>query len=327
MGIGRQPVSRAIPFRIANPRPTPRKETMTPAHHEAATLVGLDIGGTKTHGVRWMDGKIVAEAKTGTANIQNTSTESARENIALVFRALGPGRIDRVVAGAGGIDTAQDAERLHGMIAVHAPEAAIQVVHDSRLILAAGRSASGMAVILGTGSVVWGINAEGKEARAGGWGYLLGDEGSGYWMVREAVRHTLHEFNRGLPPGALARLVLQANSIASPDELIGLFHGDTDRRYWAQQAPLVFAALDAGDLVASGIIDEAVAYVVTALGDVATILGITGPVVIGGGLGMHQPLYQRRLRAALTAGGLEGIRFLEKDPVLGALFLGRQSDA
>lgn len=299
---------------------------MTPAHNEAFTLVGLDIGGTKTHGVRWMDGKIVAEAKTGSANVQNTSTETAAQSIALMFQALGPGRIDRVVAGAGGIDTAQDAERLRGMIAVHAPEAAIQVVHDSRLILAAGQAASGMAVILGTGSAVWGINAEGKEARAGGWGYLLGDEASGYWMGREAVRHTLREFNRGLPPGALARLVLTANGLASPDELIGLFHGRTDRRYWAQQSPLVFAALDAGDPAASRIIEEAVAYVVTALGDVAKALGITGPVVIGGGVAMHQPLYQRRLSSALTAAGLKGVSFLDRDPVLGALLLAGQSD-
>lgn len=294
---------------------------MSPARSQTTTLVGLDIGGTKSHGVRWLDGQVVAEAKTGSANVQNVSVQVAQDNIAQMFEALGLGHIDKVVAGAGGIDTAADAQRLRNMIAVHAPEADIEVVHDSHLILAAGHASTGMAVILGTGSAVWGINAAGKEARAGGWGYLLGDEASGYWMGREAVRHTLRKFNRKEPIGELGRLVLEANHVSSPDELIGLFHGDTDRRYWAQQSPLVFQAYGAGDAAATRIIDEAVAYMVTALGDVSSVLGIAGPVVIGGGLGMHQPLYQERLRAALAGIGLEGIAFLGEDPVFGALFL------
>lgn len=297
---------------------------MPPARSQTTTLVGLDIGGTKSHGVRWLDGQIIAEAKTGSANVQNVSVQVAQDNIARMFEALGPGRIDKVVAGAGGIDTAADAQRLHSMIAVHAPEADIEVVHDSHLILAAGHASTGMAVILGTGSAVWGINAAGKEARAGGWGYLLGDEASGYWMGREAVRHTLREFNREEPIGELGRLVLEANHVSSPDELIGLFHGDTDRRYWAQQSPLVFKAYGSGDAAATRIIDEAVAYMVTALGDVSSVLGIAGPVVIGGGLGMHQPLYQQRLREALAGIGLKGVDFLDKDPVVGALFLAGQ---
>ncbi|MFI8411955.1 N-acetylglucosamine kinase [Paeniglutamicibacter gangotriensis] len=294
---------------------------MPAARTQTTTLVGLDIGGTKSHGVRWIDGRMIAEAKTGSANVQNVSVQVAVENIARMFEALGLGHIDKVVAGAGGIDTAADAQRLRNMIAVHAPEADIEVVHDSHLILAAGHASTGMAVILGTGSAVWGINAAGKEARAGGWGYLLGDEASGYWMGREAVRHTLRKFNREEPIGELGRLVLEANHVSSPDELIGLFHGDTDRRYWAQQSPLVFQAYGAGDAAATRIIDEAVAYMVTALGDVSSVLGIAGPVVIGGGLGMHQPLYQERLRAALAGIGLEGIAFLGEDPVFGALFL------
>jgi glucosamine kinase len=294
---------------------------MTPSYAENLALVGLDIGGTKTHGVRWLNGHIVAEAMAGSANVQNVSMEVATRNIARIFEELGTGRIDRVVAGAGGVDTADDARRLRAMIEVHAPGAAIQVVHDSRLILAAGETSTGMAVILGTGSAFWGINAEGQEARAGGWGYLLGDEASGYWMGREAVRHTLRESNRNQPPGMLARLVLQANGVASPDELIGLFHGDTDRRYWAQQSQVVFRAHESGDPAAARIIDDAVAYVAEKLGDVSTVLGIRGPVIIGGGLGMHQPVYRQRIRTALSAMGLEGIRFLDVDPVLGALFI------
>ncbi|MFL4472868.1 N-acetylglucosamine kinase [Paeniglutamicibacter sp. MACA_103] len=284
-------------------------------------LVGLDIGGTKTHGMRFSGGEVLAEAKSGSANVQNVSAETAARNIAEVFAALGPGRIDRVVAGAGGVDTEEDAETLCSLIAVHAPAAEILVVHDTRLILAAGQASTGMALILGTGSAAWGVNAAGREGRAGGWGYLLGDEASGYWMGREAVRHTLREFNRGQAPGELGRRVLAANDVRSPDELIALFHGDTDRRYWAQQSPLVFEALAAGDPGSAEIVAEAVDHVCRMLGDLSSLLEINGPVIVGGGVGTHQPVFQEMLRTALGAAGLKDIRFLEVDPVEGTRFI------
>lgn len=297
---------------------------MSNTPHKPLALVGLDIGGTKTHAMAWSGETQLSEAVSGSANVQNVSIETARANIAEVFAALGAGPIDRVVAGAGGIDTEADAQLLRSLIAVHAPSAEIIVIHDSKLILAAGQASAGIAVILGTGSAAWGINTAGVEARAGGWGYLLGDEASGYWMAREAVRHTLREFNRGNAPGELGRRVLSANSISSPDELIGLFHGATNRRYWAQQSPLVFEALAAGDRASEAIVHNAVAYVSEILDDLSTLLGLKGPVIIGGGLGMHQPVYQSRLREALEAVGLSEVHFLEIDPVQGAKFISDQ---
>lgn len=294
---------------------------MTKTPDTRLALVGLDIGGTKTHAMRWSGNNVIAEAKSGSANVQNVSLEDAERNIAEVFGALGAGPIDRVVAGAGGIDTEADAQLLRSLIAVHAPHAEILVVHDTRLILAAGHASVGLAVILGTGSAAWGTNAGGREGRAGGWGYLLGDEASGYWMGREAVRHTLREFNRGLPPGELGRRVLAANHVDSPDELIALFHGDTDRRYWAQQSPLVFEALAAGDQDAEAIIALAVEHVARMLGDLSTLLGIEGPVIVGGGVGVHQAVFQDRLRSGLGAIGLKDLRFLEVDPVEGTKYL------
>lgn len=294
---------------------------MSNSRETPLALVGLDIGGTKTHGMRWSGSEMLAEAKSGSANVQNVSVPTAERNIAEVFAALGDGRIDRVVAGAGGVDTEEDAVLLRSMIAVHAPAAEIIVVHDTRLILAAGQASVGMAVILGTGSAAWGINADGKEGRAGGWGYLLGDEASGYWMGREAVRHTLREFNRGQMPGELGRRVLAANGVRSPDELIALFHGDTDRRYWAQQSPLVFEALAAGDPESALIVGEAVKHVCRMLGDLSALLAIDGPVIIGGGVGMHQPVFQGLLRGALVETGQTDIRFLDVDPVEGTKFI------
>lgn len=283
-------------------------------------VVGLDIGGTKTHGVRWSNGDVAAEAKTGSANVQNVSTDAAAGNLAELFRTLG-GQVGKVIAGSGGVDTDDDAAQLRALIAPHAPGASVEVVHDTRLILAAGGAATGIAVIVGTGSVAWGVDEAGREARSGGWGYLLGDEGSGYWVGREAVRLTLHRFNLEQDPGILGDSVLEANGVHSPEELIALFHGETGRRYWAGQAGLVFSAAAAGDAGAASIIDTAAAHVCSLVADVAGVIGVRGPVIIGGGLAVNQPAMQGLIINGLLARDLDVVRFLAADPVMGVEYL------
>ncbi len=284
---------------------------------QTSAVVGLDIGGTKTHGVLWIDGTVAHEATVGSANVQNVTVDQAKANLAELFALLtAPGRA-QVVAGSGGIDTDDDAERLSALIREHLPAAVIEVVHDTRLILAAGRAREGIAVISGTGSAAWGVRADGAQTRAGGWGYLLGDEGSGYWLAREAVRCTLRREELNLPRSPLGEAVLAANSVATPQQLIKLFHSSRGRRYWAAQSTLVFAAREAGDDDADRILVQAAADLAALPAQVAAVLEIAGPVVIGGGLATHQPLLQSLVRAELAARGLSDVRFLSQDPVMG----------
>ena len=109
------------------------------------------------------------------APTSRTSAAKTRHfNLADLFARIGGGQVAQVYAGAGGIDTDDDAAALAALIEPHVPGARITVVHDSRLLLAAGGASTGVAVIAGTGSAAWGRNAAGDEARAGGWGYLPG---------------------------------------------------------------------------------------------------------------------------------------------------------
>ena len=288
---------------------------------QSADAVGLDIGGTKTHAIRLRRGVVTAETVAGSANVQNVTADAARAALAEVFTALGTDGVTRVVAGSGGVDTAADAAALAALISAHVPDAALDVVHDTRLILAAGAASQGIAVIAGTGSVAWGVDAAGTQARAGGWGYLLGDEGSGYWVGREAVRHALRLSNLGREPDALSAALLRAESITDPTELIGLFHGPTGRRYWAARAGLVFDAAQAGNTAAADIVHAAADHLAELTLDVARRLKLAGPVVIGGGLGMHQRLLQDLLRTRLSSAGMKDIRFLSADPVFGTAYL------
>lgn len=292
-----------------------------------AAVIGLDIGGTKTRGVRFEDGTVVADESVGSSNVQNVSREEAALHLAELFARIGGGTVAQVYAGAGGIDTDEDAAALAALIAPHVPGARITVVHDSRLLLAAGGASTGVAVIGGTGSAAWGRNSLGEEARAGGWGYLLGDEGSGYWLGREAVRHSLRRMNQGLEPDELTTALLASCGVDDPNKLIALFHSpDTGRRYWAERARLVVDAAAAGHAASQELVDQAGRDLAALALQTVRKLGIDGPVILGSGLGMNVPRLQESFRAALAAEGITDVRVLEQDPVFGVLQLVAEQD-
>lgn len=320
----------------------------------AATIIGVDIGGSKTRGILWHSGAVRADVTVGSANVQNVPVAEAQANLARLFEGLGLGALPEgfgpdggasdggdptavgtagvetagvepagveVYVGAGGIDTAADAAALAALIQPLAPAARVTVVHDTRLLLAAGGSSTGVAVIAGTGSAAWGVNHDGDESRAGGWGYLLGDEGSGYWLGREAVRHSLQRMNLGLAPDALTKALLLRCGLDAPAGLIAHFHGGTGRHYWAAMSPVVFDAAAGGHDEALAMIDEAGQDLAAMAAQCATALANPGPVVLGGGLGMNQPLLQNSFRAHLARHGITDVLVLERDPVFGALEL------
>ncbi|MFC8040788.1 N-acetylglucosamine kinase [Paenarthrobacter sp. NPDC057355] len=290
----------------------------SPASASSGTVIGLDIGGTKTRGVRFNDGEPVRDETAGSSNVQNVTKEQAAANLAELFGKIGGGAIDQVYAGSGGIDTEEDAQALADLISPHVPGARITVVHDSRLLLAAGGASTGVAVIAGTGSAAWGKNDAGEEARAGGWGYLLGDEGSGYWLGREAVRHSLRRMNQGLEPDRLSRALLDSCGVDEPGKLIALFHSPgTGRRYWAQQARLVVEAADAGDEVSQALVVQAGRDLAELASQAVRQLGLNGPVILGSGLGMNVPPLQDAFKAALAEDGIVDVRILQQDPVFG----------
>jgi N-acetylglucosamine kinase-like BadF-type ATPase len=292
------------------------------APHQKA-VIGLDIGGTKTRGIRIIDGSVEDDRSTGSTNVQNVTLEEAARRLGGLLSALGASEAGAVVVGAGGIDTEADAEQLRRLIAPHAPHATVTVIHDTRLILAAGGTDTGIAIISGTGSAVWGTTAAGQTSRAGGWGYLLGDEGSGYWFGREAVRHSLDRANRGQDPDLLTRELLGYCGLAAPEELISLFHGTAGRHYWADTSRLVFDAAEAGHGPSLAIIDAGARRLAEQAALVAVRIGETGPVVLGGGLVTNQPGYQQNIREHLKGHGLSDVRVLTQEPVFGVLHVVR----
>lgn len=134
------------------------------------------------------------------------------------------------------------------------------VVTSDAFIALAGATAGepGLVAIAGTGSIAFGRNAAGRTARAGGWGYLFGDEGGAFSIVRQALREALrHEEGWG-PPTGLRQALLAATGAASANDLLHrLYTAEFTRPRIASYARLVDEVAREGDRAAREILHEA----------------------------------------------------------------------
>src|SRR3954468_9817621 len=223
-------------------------------------VLGIDAGGTKTVCLLADEGgSIVAEARGGGANLQAAGELEVEKVLHRVMEeALG----DRAVVpaaiclGIAGVDRPDDSAVVSAIMRRIGYKARIVVVNDALVALEAGAPGQpGIVVISGTGSISYGRNAQGEAARAGGWGYVLGDEGSGYWIGRAALRAVLRQADRRGPVTVLTELLLNHFEVAAPSELIHqVYNKDLKPTAIAALASCVQAAFSQGDAVAIGIL-------------------------------------------------------------------------
>ncbi len=133
------------------------------------------------------------------------------------------------------------------------------VTTDAWIALSGATSGEpGIIVIAGTGSIAFGRNAQGQTGRAGGWGYVFGDEGGAFDIVRQALRAALRAEEGWGPATALREALLDATGGASINDVLHRFYtSDFPRERIAALAPLVDCAANAGDKIACGILEDA----------------------------------------------------------------------
>lgn len=299
---------------------------MPGAGTQGPTIVGLDVGGSKTRVALSVAGR-VSICTVGSANVTSVGPAEVAAALDEVVAWLGQhGRTTAedatvVCAGAAGVDSPETMLRLRSHLSQRFPRARIHIVHDSRLILAACGLDAGTVVISGTGAVAWGRRPDGHEARAGGWGHLLGDEGSGYGIVRAAVRHALREVDTGREPGRLTVALMEACARKHPWELLDLFYAQPERHYWAGLSAAVLDLAGQDDPVSLDIVAGGARALADLALTVTSRLGTAGPIVLAGGLMRHVPDYAGRVSALVAEAGQHQVRVLESDPVLGAIRL------
>lgn len=285
-------------------------------------VLGLDIGGTRSRAQLCVDGEVVAEAAAAGASLIAVGEASARAALAdlLAQLPLQPRRrLDAICAGSAGASAPGARQFLTEHLAPLTRSGTLVIVKDAMLVLPAADLDEGVALICGTGSVAVG-RYRGAEAQAGGWGYLLGDEGSGYWVVRAALRALLDRRDRGLAPGDLGERLLAATGTGQVTALHELFYREPHPRHWAGYAPLVLSSADpAATRIAADAADALAGLAVSVAGRLAVPAGV--PVVLAGGLFGHAGL-EAAVRVSI-GGARPGsdVRTLTRPPVSGAVRL------
>lgn len=294
-------------------------------------VLGIDAGGTKTVCLLAdADGQVRASARGAGANLQAQGELEVEKVLYEVMDGVLASESSPPAAiclGIAGVDRPDDATIIRGIMRRIGHKAPVLVVNDALIALVAGAGdGAGIVLISGTGSICYGRNDKGEAARAGGWGYILGDEGSGWWIGRRALAAVMrHTDGRG-PATELTARVLDHFHMTTISELVHqVYYRDTRRRAVTGVAGLVQSAANEGDVVARQILTEAAEELVIAAASVAQKLEMRGqafPLVLAGSLFKALPT----LRAEVTARIAEVAprshpEVLAAEPALGAVRL------
>lgn len=254
-------------------------------------ILGVDGGGTKTV-IRITDfkGLTVSEYITGAGNYKSVGIKSAEINISNGILSA----IKQINAeseniffssscfGLSGLDSEQDGEIFKKMIfnneiKKYIDPKKIIICNDSRIGLAAGSdSKNAVMIICGTGSNCFGINEEGQEAKANGWDYILGDEGSAYELGIKALRSVMRAFDGRGRKTLLSETILRDLNLNNITDLIGwCYNMPFSSERFAALTKTVCKTAELGDKVSIKLLSEEVKEALASISIVAKKLKLT----------------------------------------------------
>jgi len=292
-------------------------------------VFGIDGGASSTRCiVTDLSGNILARGSGGPSNPLTAGFDVASESILGAAREAsrchGIGAFEASVMGVAGTDRPSAAEALRERL-VGFDWGRLSIVSDAAVALAGATGCRpGVVVVSGTGSIAYGENGEGMRARAGGWGWRLGDEGSGYSIGNAALITSLRAFDGRGQPTTLTSKMMRALRLDDLGGLIDLIYsGGMGNSEIAALTPLVGEAAEDGDKVAKRILEEAGEELGLAAAAVAERLRMADEfqVALTGGvfkLPTVREALERRLREAHPGCRLIDPRF---EPEIGAALL------
>ena len=305
------------------------------AAHETALILGIDGGASKTVALLADQyGTVLGRSQVGGSNKQVSGVEATlsalRSVVERVFAAanLPIQSVAAACLGLSGVDRPADHALIRSWAAERRLARALEVVNDARLVLAAGTpDGHGIGVICGTGSIAFGRTADGQVARAGGWGYLLGDEGSGYDIALQALRAAAQAADGRGTARTLLDATLELWELEQPFDLIPFVYNQADpRARLSELPPLVTQLALEGDPKAQSILQNAGDELASAAIAVARQLDLPSPfpLALSGSVIVKTPPLYDAMRTALEARGYRAEPMtLVEEPAHGALRLAR----
>lgn len=219
-------------------------------------VIGVDGGGTKTLGaIAGEDGNILAQFEVGSSNPHSNPMDVVRANLkslteTLLTKAGATAEdVKAICLGMAGVDRAEDKPMVRDLVNEFLPEAQVLPVNDGVIALTGGAMKPfGIIVISGTGSIAFGINEKGERVRSGGWGHILGDEGSGYTIALRGMRAIMRAHDGRITCKKLQDLMLGHLELERPDQLLGWIRDiQADKAKIAALSRLVHQAAAEGD--------------------------------------------------------------------------------
>lgn len=276
-------------------------------------FLGVDGGGSKTLAIL-VDGQGQERGRgqSGSSNYAAVGVQQAVAHLGAAAeeaaRAAGYALpLKAAWLGLAGIDRPEDVALLSPLLAPLAEQ--IHLTNDAELVLSGLERSVGVALIAGTGSIALGRDADGNTTRAGGWGHILGDEGSGYEIGRLALQAASRAADGRGQPTLLLNLIMNHWSLRKAEDMIGQVYKDEDKAQIARLSSLVFIAAHAGDEAARQIVQHAAHELALAALTVGKALNFPDdqmPLALGGGLLVHEAVFRmqvlRRIRHRRTPG-------------------------
>lgn len=272
-------------------------------------FVGMDAGGTKTRVVYSttresaplvLEGPGINLKRDGLQKSAATCLALIGEVMAQLAVALDAAYRPVLCAGIAGAGRKGDRKAFQSMLAAGLPPGStIYLLTDAEIAyFAAHGEESGILIVTGTGSIILAKTAEGEFDRAGGWGYLLGDEAGGYQLGRQALAAVAHAMDGG-PATLLQQLLAERFDVTSPDALVA--HTYAPDTVIQHHAPLLLEAAAADDAVAIQILDDQFEALANQL---AWLLGLHPDITLRlahvGGL-RNNAFYRKRLQSTLSS--------------------------
>jgi N-acetylglucosamine kinase-like BadF-type ATPase len=229
-------------------------------------LLGVDGGGTKTRALVVDAGqKVLGEAEAGPSNPLRVgvseAAKSVRDAADRACTEAGVRRIEIAAAevGLAGVKRADIRERMRAALRSELGISRVEVVTDADIALyGATEGRPGLVIIAGTGSICCGVNARGRQACAGGWGPVVGDEGSGSWIARRALQSVARASDGRGRKTVLVEAACEFFNVAKPEDLsTAVYAPNVTNNRIAAFGRRVIEAAKRRDAVAREIIEEA----------------------------------------------------------------------
>lgn len=227
--------------------------------------IGIDGGGTNLKALIGDDNRnVICTLKSGPVNYQSVGIDKVKESFRHLLDCCKHEYniiyedIKCICMGCAGINNKRDECIYRNIMNDIGYRNKLILYNDAYVALAEeGREVEGAVLISGTGSIAYGISKDGAHVRVGGWGHIIGDEGSGYSIARDALNAAARSFDGIIPHTRLTEAIMNKLKVNSWDDLMEyIYDSKTQKQHIAELAPIVLE-LASSDKTAEDIVKKA----------------------------------------------------------------------